>query len=144
MKTKTFYLILLFTIVLVSCESISKSIRQSYSHEMYIDYKYISYKGKNKNQVLNLEIDSTSGIWFYGKLYINTSDTLILKGFEKGNLNKISYKKTYQNESGFLVIRCNGETGQILDSITISNDHPSNLILTEKTVLYRNARKNCD
>lgn len=47
----------------------------------------------SKTQELNQEIDSACGIQFNGKLLINSSDTLILEGTERRNLNNFNHKK---------------------------------------------------
>ncbi|HYG15961.1 MAG TPA: hypothetical protein VEC12_09430, partial [Bacteroidia bacterium] len=63
-----------------------KTVRDSYRYEMYIDYKYISYQGKNSTQTLCLNITSTDGMWFNGELIIDSKDTIAIRGFEKGSV----------------------------------------------------------
>jgi hypothetical protein len=139
---KPFSLVLLFQILIMSCSYISKPIRESYLHELYIDYRYISYQGKNSTQTLYMEIDSTQGIWYYGKLVIGQNDTFNIRGFEKGSHYVTMYSKSGGELSGDLEIYCRGEVGKIRDSLTIQERDEVQGIIKEKTVLYRRPRMN--
>lgn len=109
-------------------------------HEMYIDYKYISFQGRNSTQTLYFAIDSTNGFRYDGKLVINGKDTLVLRGFEKGGHYITTYRWPAQQLSGSLDIWCTGEDGQIRDSLTISDRNQANKIIKEETLLYRRPR----
>ncbi|THU38042.1 hypothetical protein FAM09_15260 [Niastella caeni] len=141
MKT-TIKTILIFTIVLTSCDSIRRTVIESYRYEMYIDFKNISYQGQNSMQKIYLEVDSTKGMWFYGKLIINYKDTVPIEGFEKGNHYVTTYKPFGSERYGGLEIWGQGKMGQIRDSLTIEN-HYSTGIIKEKTTLYRKPRLIC-
>ena len=110
---------------------------------MYIDYKNVSYQGKNSTQQLYLEIDSIKGIWYDGKLIINNADTYAIHGFEKGSHYVTTYKIQGSEKSGRLEIWCIGETGQIRDSLTIVDKDLASGIVQDKTVLYRQPRIIC-
>jgi len=130
-------ILLIFTLIIMGCDSIKKTVKESYRYEMYIDYKYISYQGHNSTQKLYLAIDSTKGMWYYGKLIIDKEDTVKVYGFEKGNHYVTMYKEPKQ---GRLEIWCRGNKGQILDSLTIKDADDKSGIILEKTVLYRHTR----
>jgi hypothetical protein len=130
-------------ITLTSCDSMRRTIRESYQYELYIDFKNVSYQGRNSTQQLYLEIDSTSGIWFDGKLVINKMDTFMIHGFEKGNHYVTTYKIPRTNDYGRLEIWCSDETGQIRDSLTIADRNLTSGIVKEKTVLFRQPRIIC-
>lgn len=140
---KTTVSILLFIAVLTSCESIKKTVRDYYRYEMYIDFKNISYQGQNNMQRLYLEIDSTNGMWYNGKLIIDNKDTILIRGFEKGSHYVTTYKKPNSENYGRLEIWCRGEAGQLRDSLTIEDIDNTNRIITEKTTLYRKPRIIC-
>lgn len=135
--------ILIFISVLTSCDSIKKTVRESYQYEMYIDFKYISFQGQNSKQRLYMEIDSTDGMWYKGKLIIDDKDTFRIQGFEKGSHYVTSYQISGFEKYGGLEIWCRGKTGQIRDSLSIEDRDIKNGIIKEKTVLYRQARKIC-
>jgi|GEM_PF-5333980 len=140
---KTTVIVILFSAMLTSCESIKQTVRGSYQYEMYIDYKYIAYQGNNSTQQLYLEIDSVEGMWYDGKLIVNNVDTFVIHGFEKGGHYVTTYKIEGTEKNGGLEIWCRGETGQIRDSLTIEDRDLTNGIVKEKTVLYRQSRKMC-
>jgi hypothetical protein len=129
--------LLLLIIVLSGCDSIKKTVKESYKYEMYIDFKNISYQGKNSTQSLYLAIDSTNGMWYNGKLIIDQRDTLFIRGFEKGRHYPTTYKRTNATELGGLDIWCMGETGRIRDSLTVQDFDERNGSVREKTTLYR-------
>lgn len=133
--------ILSIVFILNSCESIKRTVRDSYQYELYIDYKYISYGGDNGSQHLYFEIDSTQGMWYYGKLVVNSIDTYHLKGFEKGNHYVTTYKKIGSDDIGRLEIWSSGAVGQIRDSITIEDPNGDNGIVKGKMVMYRQKRR---
>lgn len=135
--------VLLMLIVLTSCERIRKTVRESYRYEMYIDFKNTSYQGQNSTQKFYLEIDSTNGMRYAGKLVINNKDTLIIQGFEKGNHYVTTYKGSGTEKHGGLSIWCSGEAGQIRDSLTIEDRGGINGIIKEKTIMYRRPRIIC-
>jgi hypothetical protein len=139
---KTIILLSVSLFVLNSCQ-INRTVRQSYRYEMYIDYRYISYEGRNSRQTINFTIDSIRGIFFYGKLLINNRDTFALRGFEKGDLYYTSYTKPGEKNSRNLKIRSAGPAGQIRDSITLYDWDETDGIIKEATVLYRSARTSC-
>lgn len=130
-------------ILLTSCDSIRRTVSESYQYELYIDFKNVSYQGHNSMQQLYLEIDSTKGMWYEGKLVINNSDTLMIHGFEKGNHYVTTYKLPQTDNFGGLEIWCHGEAGQIRDSLTIVDRNLTTGIVKEKTVLYRQPRIIC-
>lgn len=68
---RTLCKLLLVIIVLTSCESMKKTVRELYRYEMYIDFKNISYQAQNNTQELYLEIDSTDRMWYIVKLIID-------------------------------------------------------------------------
>jgi hypothetical protein len=142
MKTKLIRIVVI-AIALASCDSIKRTVRESYQYEMYIDFKNISFQGQNSTQRLYLEIDSTKGMWYDGKLIINNRDTLMIHGFEKGSHYVTTYKIPQTDKYGALEIWCRGERGQIRDSLTIADRNPASGIVKEKTVLYRQARITC-
>jgi hypothetical protein len=110
---------------------------------MYIDFKNISYQGRNSTQQLYLEIDSTKGMWFDGKLVINNKDTFMIRGFEKGNDYVTTYKIPQTDKYGGLEIWCRGEMGQIRDSLTIVDRNLTSGIVKETTILFRQPRIIC-
>ena len=140
---RTIPILLLLCAAFASCESIKKTVRETYKYEMYIDYKYISYQGQNSTQSLYLEIDSTNQIWYTGKLIINNSDTFLLRGFEKGSHYVTTYRRPNSQNYGGLSIWCRGDTGMIRDSLSIEN-RQENRIIKERTILYRQPRKTCN
>lgn len=140
---KTTLSIFLFIIVLSSCENIKKTVRKYYKYEMYIDYKNISYQGKNKTQSIYLEIDSVNGIWYNGKLILNNTDTYAIKGFEKGSHYVSTYKSLGTDKNGSIAIWSRGETGKIRDSLTIVDRNLISGIIKVITVLYRQPRTIC-
>lgn len=140
---RTTITIFLFIAVLTSCESIRKTVRESYRYEMYIDFKNISYQGQNKTQSIYLEIDSFRGMWYDGKLIINNTDTFVIRGFEKGSHYVTTYKMPGKDKNGGLEIWCRGETGQIRDSLTIVDHDLTSGIVKETAVLYRRPRIIC-
>jgi len=129
--------------MLASCDSIKRTVKESYRYEMYIDFKNVSYQGQNSTQRLYFEIDSTKGMWYDGKLVINSKDTFMIHGFEKGSHYVTTYKIPQTDNYGGLEIWCRGETGQIRDSLTIVDRDLTSGIVKEKTVLYRQPRKIC-
>ena len=140
MRTLTLVLIIA---LLTSCERMTKTVRESYRYEMYIDFKNISYQGQNKTQRLCLEIDSVQQIWYHGKLIINNTDTFAIRGFEKGSHYVTTYKIPGTDKYGGLEIWCRGETGQIRDSLTIVDRDLTSGIVKQETVLYRQPRITC-
>lgn len=130
-----------FITVFTSCNSIKKTVRDSYRYEMYIDYKYISYQGKNSTQDLCLNILSTDGMWYNGELIINGKDTVAIRGFEKGHQYPSTYKHPHSGENKHMDIWCGGETGQIRDSVIIKDDNPVNGLINEAATLYRKSKK---
>src|SRR5688500_3910432 len=129
--------LLLLIIVFTCCDSIKKTVKESYKYEMYIDFKHISYQGKNSAQSLYLAIDSTNGMWYSGKLIIDQRDTLFIHGFEKGSHYATTYTRTNVAGLGGLDIWCRGETGQIRDSLTVKDFDERNGVVKEITTLYR-------
>lgn len=132
-----------FLFALASCDSISKTVRESYRYELYIDFQNVSYQGQNSTQRLYFEVDSTKASWYHGKLVINNSDTFIIQGFEKGNRYVTTYKVPRNGRHGGLDIWTRGEIGEIRDSLTIWDPDPGSGIVKEKTVLHRQPRKVC-
>jgi hypothetical protein len=123
-----------------SCMEMSKTARDTYKYELYIDYKYISFQGRNSTQDFYFTIDSTNGMWYHGKLIIDRKDTLLLHGFEKGS----SYPTTYTtrtSSSGHIEIWSRGPLGQIRDSLTIEDRDEGNGKIKKKAVLYRQPRR---
>lgn len=131
-----------FIVCFTSCETMKKTVKDSYKYEMYIDYKNISYQGQNRFQTLYLEIDSTNGMWYTGKLILDNKDTLLLRGFEKGSHYVTRYKETNSDEYGNLEIWSRVNIGQIPDSISILA-RTGNGLIKEDTQLYRRARRGC-
>jgi hypothetical protein len=136
-------LMLLSIVIMTSCESIKKTVIESYRYEMYIDFRNVSYQGQNSTQRLYLEIDSTDGIWYRGKLIVDDKDTMRIRGFEKGSHYVTTYTIMGSEKEGGLEIWCRGETGQIRDSLTIEDRDKTKGMIFEKTVLYRQPRKSC-
>ena len=110
---------------------------------MYIDFRNTSYQGQNNTQSIYLDIDSTNGMYYDGKLIINQKDTVLIRGFEKGSHYVATYKRTNKDEYGRLEIWCKGETGQIRDSLTIKDVNEVNGLIKEQTTLYRRPRIIC-
>lgn len=146
MKIASCLLPLLFAL-LSACDSIKHTVRESYRYELYIDFRYVSYQGQNDRQHLYLEIDSTAGIWYTGKLIVDFKDTLSIGGFSKGSRLVTSYRlpgaPPTPHSSRGLKIWSSGPTGQIRDSLTIEEQAASGGIIAGKTVLYRKPRGTC-
>lgn len=98
--------LLLALFVLTSCVSVRRSIIESYRYELYIDFKNTSYQGENRTQKLYLEIDSTNGMWYHGKLVIDSRDTIRIRGFEKGSNYPTTYKIPNTEKYGGIDIWC--------------------------------------
>ena len=141
---KTVITIFLLITVLLSCGGIKKTIRESYRYEMYIDYRNISYQGSNGLQSIYFEIDSTNGMWYYGKLIVNQEDTFPVSGFEKGSHYVTKYQLPKTSDYGLLEIWCRGEMGAIRDSLTMEDYNKTEGVIKEKTTLYRKPRQNCN
>jgi hypothetical protein len=139
MSKHKIYPLLFLSVALTSCIQVSKNAKKSYRHALYIDYQHISFQGRNSAQTLYLEIDSTKEIWYNGKLIIDNKDTVLIRGFEKGNHYVTMYKPSNAESRGMIHIWCRGEVGQIRDSLTIEADG----LIKEKTTLYRRPRRLC-
>jgi hypothetical protein len=122
------------------CTTIPKSVRESYKHELYIDYKYVSFQGRNSQQSLYFAIDSTNGMWYHGRLVINETDTISMQGFAKGN----HYVTTIPNEgngtSDMISIWTNGQQAEIIKSLRIYERGEQKKYVKEETILYRMPR----
>jgi hypothetical protein len=115
-----------------------KTIIRDYYNELYIDYQFISFQGKNESQHLKFYIDSISKRdRFYGKLIINVNDTFLLEGFKKGSTRHPCFVHDSTNSIIFIDNRFQ-EPYRIIDSLTIEShtENDTHLIL-ETTILHR-------
>lgn len=129
---------LLFSLMaFTSC--MSRAVKRSYRHEMYIDFKNISYQGQNSTQNIYFEIDSTKGRRYAGKLIINHKDTLLLTGFEIGDNYPSRYHRLKSGQSGKLKFLKSCRRRNIPDTIYIEN-RKKGKPLQEKTTLFRRPR----
>lgn len=103
-----------------------------------LDQKYECYWTGSNNEIdYLLTIDSSQGIWFHGKIIINDSDTLFLKGFEKGGNHPTYYKKNLTDTMGvgYIFMWSHGihsDTVEIKNESEVYDALPEKLILTKK------------
>ena len=86
-----------------------------------------------------LTVDNAEGIWFTGKIIIDSQDTLYLKGFEKGNNHSTTVKQSaddsINNTSlGHIFIWTQGYTA---DTVRIDNKRDSIPQLPIQLVLFK-------
>ena len=86
-----------------------------------------------------LTVDNADGIWFTGKIIIDSQDTLYLKGFEKGSNHPTSVKQSaddsINNTSlGHIFIWTKGYTA---DTVRIDNKHDSIPQLPFQLILFK-------
>ncbi len=137
---KVIIVLLLVIFIGVGCNNFKKLAKDNYKYELFIDYKYVCYQGENLSQHLTLYIDSIDGMRFKGRLIIQNSDTLILSGFEKGNLYPTSYYSHHIKKDGLLFIDMYNDPYSIADSISIRDIENESSIIKEKITLYRSPR----
>lgn len=131
-------------VIFASCSSVEKTIKQSYRRAMYIDYEFVSFQGTNQFQHIYLEIDSTQTIWYWGKIIINKTDTINIKGFEKGGHYPTWYMDDSTDTKRMIEIWCNVKLGVIPKEIEIMESDSINGIIKQKTTLYRQPRMECN
>jgi hypothetical protein len=93
--------------------------------------------GSDSEKYYLLSIDNAEGIWFTGKIFINFTDTLFIKGFQKGSNHpttvSLTTKDSINNKSlGHIFIYTIGnkaDTIKIKNSIDSISQLPLNLIL---------------
>lgn len=129
--------------MLTSCFPLEKTIKESYKYELYIDYKFVSYEGKNSTQTVLFEIDSVQNSSYFGKVIVNEHDTLLIDGFEKGDYYISDYRNKRTGEIKLIEIWCPNRTAQIPDSIEISEWDTIAGFIKEKTILFRQPRNGC-
>ena len=139
MKFISFISIFVFS----SCLPLEKAIKESYRSELYIDYKFVSFEGKNSTQNIIFEIDSTYQIKYFGKVIINQNDTIAINGYEKGGFYPSWYKNLQSGERKMMEIWCDVKQAKIPDSLEIIDRDTTNGLIKEKTILYRRPRKKC-
>jgi len=85
-----------------------------------------------------MTVDNADGIWFTGKIVIDSKDTLYLKGFEKGNNHPTTIKQSddsINNTSlGHIFIWTKGYTA---DTVRIDNKHDSIPQLPFHLILFK-------
>jgi hypothetical protein len=130
--------ILLLSVLLTSCTiGINKTIRQNYRYQLYIDYKHVSYQGRDSLRDIWFAIDSTNIGRYYGKLVIGKKDTFLLNGYEKGSLYPTQYKSMDGKTGGMLFFRGNGPDYTIQDTVIILS---TGELIKDKTALARRPR----
>lgn len=106
-----------------------------------LDQKYeYCWTGNNNGIDYLLTIDSVQETWFRGKIIINSSDTLFLKGFEKGSNHPTHYKTNLNDTTaiGFIFI---WSVGQYTDTVEIKNKSGVHDAIPEELTLIKK-RKN--
>ena len=80
--------------------------------------------GKHQDKAYGLAITDHEGIWFNGHLIINDTDTLFLRGFEKGNNHPTHYKTSPADslEVGYLFLWVRGPQADTVDIVNDSGD----------------------
>ncbi len=137
-------LLVIIPTLLISCFPLEKTIKESYRSELYIDFKMVAFEGRNSTQTLIFMIDSTSSLRYYGKLIINSMDTLQIAGFEKGSFYPSWYQNKITGEKKMIGIWCSVKQAQIPDSLEISEQDTVGGVINEKTILYRQPRNLCN
>ncbi|MFL5731240.1 MAG: hypothetical protein ACJ75J_17260 [Cytophagaceae bacterium] len=128
-------------LVLTGCAGVNKTVKDYYKYELYIDYKYTAYQGRNDDpQTYYLCIDSVKGMWYDGKLIINNTDTLYLHGFEKGTLYPTHYFNKHTKKDGTLFINKMNECYLISDSISIKDLDQDKGLIKGEIYLQRRSR----
>lgn len=99
------------------------------------------WEGYDSNVSYQLDIDSSSGIWYYGRLTVNQKDTLRLSGFEKGSNHPTQIDKINSTDSnivslGRVFIYAHGWKA---DSVELINDRSTYLVsmLPESIIMIK-------
>lgn len=66
-------------------------------HKLIDQKEEFIWTGSNGTNNYLLTVDDADGIWFTGKIIIDSSDTLYLKGFEKGSNHPTTVKQSADN-----------------------------------------------
>jgi hypothetical protein len=120
-----------------------KLAKEAYRYELYIDYRHVCFTGLDGGKPLLFEIDSTQGMRFWGHLFIDQGDTLLLQGFEKGSLYMTTYQEKETGHSGMLKIWSLNDLWVIPDSLSMQDFDEKNGILPNKVTLHRQTRVSC-
>jgi hypothetical protein len=123
-----------------SCGLIAFIIGENLSMEEYkglLDQKYEYYwKGSNNEIDYLLTIDSVQEIWFCGKIIVNGSDTLFLKGYEKGSNHPTHYKTNLNDTTGVGFIFM-WSVGLYTDTVKVINKSGIYDVIPEKLTLIK-------
>lgn len=131
------WLILTLIFVLYTCAALNRVNRLIDQKEDYI------WTGSNNEKQYVLTIDSSTGIWFKGKIIIDIQDTLYLKGFEKGSNHPTAVFKSKldllkQNSVGHIFIWTKGLTA---DTVKLNNGRDSIPQLPISLNLFKTKKK---
>jgi hypothetical protein len=115
MKKALLIALLLIVNACISKQTVLRLIDQREQHFWY---------GEHQDTTYTLTITDNEGMWFNGHLIINDTDTLFLRGFEKGN-NHPTHYKTSPNDSlevGYIFLWARGTQADTVDMVNDSGD----------------------
>jgi hypothetical protein len=127
------YLIFIVVLNLSSCIGLKRVHRLIDQKDEFI------WTGTEGAKNYSLIVDNADGIWFTGKIIIESQDTLYIKGFEKGSNHPTTIKHSgtdinNNTSMGHFFIWTQGYTA---DTVRINNKHDSIPQLPIELILFK-------